>query len=201
MKQRQEKLQFQQQGSQHDAKNDRQGFDSRKRASRDDITSAKTSGTTHENDIGHDVVEEAGSEEGKFNKRHKPSFPARTRDNKFDLKKNNNKQEARNPPKGRNPDVGKPFSEAIARKSKPLEETDDRRSKRKFQDSTQQANEDFSSQRKKNKKNKDPLGRDVEDKLDMLIKQYTSKFSQRGPDKANGENQGPPRQLKRWFQS
>lgn len=212
LKQRQDKLQVQQQGSRHDAKNVRQSFEShkldaqpnmlRKRTFRGDIASSNTSGTTHENAVEHDVLEGAGTEEGKFNKRHKPS-PSRTKENKFDSKKNN-KQEAMNLPKGRKPDGGQSLdavSEAVAHKSKPLEEVDERRSKRKLQDRTQQPKEDFSSNRKKTRKNKDPLGRDTEDKLDMLIKQYTSKFSQRGPDKADGENQGPPRQLRRWFQS
>lgn len=207
LKQRQDKLKVQQQGSHHDAKNVRRSFEShkldaqpnllRKRTFRGDLASSNTSGATRENEVEHDLLEGAGSEEGKFNKRHKPS-PSGTKENKFDSKKNN-KQEAMNLQKGRKPDDGQSLyavSEAVTRKSKPLEEAEERRNKRKLQDRTRQPKEDFSSNRKRTKKNKDPLGRDADDKLDMLIKQYTSKLSQR-----EGENQGPPRQLRRWFQS
>ncbi|XP_042483223.1 RNA-binding protein 28-like isoform X1 [Macadamia integrifolia] len=49
------------------------------------------------------------------------------------------------------------------------------------------------------RKSKDS-GKEVVDKLDMLIEQYRSKFSQRTSDKPDGEKQGST-QLRRWFQS
>ncbi|KAI7730523.1 hypothetical protein M8C21_006236 [Ambrosia artemisiifolia] len=52
----------------------------------------------------------------------------------------------------------------------------------------------------KRRKNKDPLGQDTVDKLDMLIEQYRSKFSGNKTNKSEGENQGS-RRLGRWFQS
>ncbi|XP_076897698.1 uncharacterized protein LOC143551063 [Bidens hawaiensis] len=52
----------------------------------------------------------------------------------------------------------------------------------------------------KRRKNKDPLGQDTVDKLDMLIEQYRSKFSGNRTNKSEGENQGS-RRLGRWFQS
>ncbi|KAL8238220.1 hypothetical protein R6Q59_019301 [Mikania micrantha] len=54
--------------------------------------------------------------------------------------------------------------------------------------------------RRKNKQNKDPLGLDTADKLDMLIEQYRSKFSGNQTNKSEGENQRS-RRLGRWFQS
>ncbi|KAK1439878.1 hypothetical protein QVD17_05702 [Tagetes erecta] len=52
----------------------------------------------------------------------------------------------------------------------------------------------------KRRKNKDPLGQDTVDKLDMLIEQYRSKFSGNRATKSEGESQGS-RRLGRWFQS
>jgi nucleolar protein 4 len=67
--------------------------------------------------------------------------------------------------------------------------------KRKFNDKFELEN------KKRAKRNKDPLGRDTVDKLDMLIEQYRSKFSRPSTgDKTGSEKQGS-RQLKRWFQS
>ncbi|KAK9056716.1 hypothetical protein SSX86_024078 [Deinandra increscens subsp. villosa] len=57
-----------------------------------------------------------------------------------------------------------------------------------------------SVKRRKNRQNKDPLGQDTGDKLDMLIEQYRSKFSGNRTSKSEGENQGP-RRIGRWFQS
>ncbi len=73
--------------------------------------------------------------------------------------------------------------------------------KRKLWDQTEQQKED-KDLRKRNrlKKNKDPVGQDVADKLDMLIEQYGSKFSHQSSQKSDGEKQGS-RQLRKWFQS
>lgn len=53
--------------------------------------------------------------------------------------------------------------------------------------------------RKKSKRNNDPLGRDVVDKLDNLIEQYKSKFAQRSSDRTDTEKQGS-KHIRRWFQ-
>ncbi|KAK1358581.1 RNA-binding protein 28-like [Heracleum sosnowskyi] len=210
LKQRQEKIEFQQQqyqlqGSSQDGKNRQPRFDShlpdarsnmsREHTSRGDFTSSKTSEPMRENKKEHEAVGVAAAE-GKFNKRQKPSpmkWEKRT-DSKF-----NYNEEVRRPIGKKHDNGGSPpvVSEVLTRNSRTIQEADDGRKKRKLQDRTV-LNKDFSShERKKSKKNKEPLGRDMEDKLDVLIKQYTSKFS----GKAEGEKQGPPRQLKRWFQS
>ncbi|ONH91129.1 hypothetical protein PRUPE_8G095100 [Prunus persica] len=56
------------------------------------------------------------------------------------------------------------------------------------------------TRRKRPKKNKDPLGRDVTDKLDTLIEQYRSNYSQRSSVQTDGEKQGS-RNLSKWFQT
>ncbi|XP_028765633.1 RNA-binding protein 28 isoform X2 [Neltuma alba] len=53
--------------------------------------------------------------------------------------------------------------------------------------------------RKRSKKNKEPVGKDVVDKLDMLIQQYRSKFSQQGSQGNDGERK-PSKQLRKWFE-
>lgn len=76
-----------------------------------------------------------------------------------------------------------------------------RATKRKFEDKTNQQKQSVSLQnRKKDKKKKDAVGRDGVDKLDMLIEQYTSKFT-RGSSNQTNSNQQRSKQLKRWFQS
>lgn len=63
-----------------------------------------------------------------------------------------------------------------------------------------QSDDTGSMKRRKNRQNKDPLGQDTVDKLDLLIEQYRSKFSGNRTDRTDGEKQGS-RRLGRWFQS
>ncbi|WOH03597.1 hypothetical protein DCAR_0622996 [Daucus carota subsp. sativus] len=203
LKQRQEKIQYQQQqfqlqGSGQDAKSTQRSFDSHLRDNRSsmsrsggDFTSFKSVEPRRENKKEHEALEGAAAE-GKFNRRQKLS-PIKW-EKKNDLKYNDSEEVRR--PNGRKPNDGvtpHAVSEVRANNSRP---GDDGRKKRKLQDGTV-LKKDFSSNERKKSKKSDPLGRDMEDELDMLIKQYTSKFS----GKAEGEKQGPPRQLKRWFQS
>jgi len=69
--------------------------------------------------------------------------------------------------------------------------------KRKMQNQ-EQAGEKVS--RKRPKKNKDSVGKDMVDKLDMLIEQYRSKFSHKGSQGNDGEKK-QSKQLRKWFQS
>ncbi|XP_055815663.1 uncharacterized protein LOC129885419 [Solanum dulcamara] len=76
-----------------------------------------------------------------------------------------------------------------------------RTKKRKFEDKTNQQNQNISLHaKKKDKKKRDPVGRDGVDKLDMLIEQYRSKFTHNSSNQT-GSNQQVSKQLKRWFQS
>ncbi|KAM1482320.1 hypothetical protein ACFX1Q_034444 [Malus domestica] len=72
--------------------------------------------------------------------------------------------------------------------------------KRKLQAQKEVEGGETETRRKRPKKNKDPLGRDVVDKLDMLIEQYRSKYSQRSSAQTDGEKQGS-KKLRKWFQS
>lgn len=70
--------------------------------------------------------------------------------------------------------------------------------KRKMQNQEEQGGEKVS--RRRQKKKKEPAGKEVVDKLDMLIEQYRSKFSHKGSKGNDGEKQDS-KQLRRWFQS
>lgn len=71
-----------------------------------------------------------------------------------------------------------------------------------MQDQAQEQKEHIGSERrKKNKKNSDPMGQDVADKLDMLIEQYRKKFTPQSRGQSDTGKQGGSKQLKRWFQS
>lgn len=210
LKQRRDKLQFQQQqqqqeGSHGDAQNARQNGGPhslhersnkplRKRDSRGDMASLKNSGAKKEDEIENNILEAApATKEGRFAKQQKSS-PRKGRENKFPAKEN---QKLKNQKEERKPGGG----ESLQRKSAVIgAHLDERTKKRKFQDRTEQKDGIELKNWKRAKKNKDPLGRDAVDKLDMLIEQYRSKFSKQSGDKAGGEKQGS-RQLGRWFQS
>ncbi|PQM35741.1 RNA-binding protein 28 [Prunus yedoensis var. nudiflora] len=87
-----------------------------------------------------------------------------------------------------------------AQKSKPLRKTNVQPNKRKLQEQKEVEGGENVTRRQRPKKNKDPLGRDVTDKLDMLIEQYRSKYSQRSSVQTDGEKQGS-RKLRKWFQT
>ncbi|XP_057784367.1 uncharacterized protein LOC131001791 isoform X2 [Salvia miltiorrhiza] len=59
---------------------------------------------------------------------------------------------------------------------------------------------DGGERNRKRRKRSDPVGRDVTDKLDMLIEQYRSKFTGSSSTQSDGKKQGS-KSLKRWFQS
>lgn len=83
----------------------------------------------------------------------------------------------------------------VLNKSKSFEKGEVELRKRKVQDYSER---NPVERRKRAKKNKEPLGRDAVDKLDMLIEKYKTKFSKPVSGQKDGEKQG---QLKRWFQS
>ena len=68
--------------------------------------------------------------------------------------------------------------------------------KRKVQN---QGQEDQKVSKKRPKKNKESAGKDVVDKLDMLIEQYRSKFSHKGSQGNDGDKK-PSKQLRKWFE-
>lgn len=114
--------------------------------------------------------------------------------------KHNDRKEGRKPV-DKNLVKGEERTAKDVHKSKPFKEADLGPRKRRLPEQSEQQNrEESSKKRKRPKKNKDPVGRDVVDKLDMLIEQYRSKFSKQSSDKPDGEKHAN-KQLKRWFQS
>ncbi|CAN0906292.1 RNA-binding protein 28 [Linum grandiflorum] len=90
---------------------------------------------------------------------------------------------------GRNPSLATKTTDAHSNAS------DSQSGNRKRPGQKQHNGEEGMKERKRAKKNKEHFG---QDKLDMLIEQYRSKFT--NSDKAGAQNQ-PKRPLKRWFQS
>ncbi|GER46218.1 RNA-binding protein, partial [Striga asiatica] len=72
------------------------------------------------------------------------------------------------------------------------------RKRKAFNVQPKQSKEDLRS-RKRGKKS-EPVGRDVGDKLDLLIEQYRAKFAGNDSAEAEGKKQSSKR-LKRWFES
>ncbi|KAL8138862.1 hypothetical protein V2J09_004863 [Rumex salicifolius] len=111
----------------------------------------------------------------------------------------------------RKPNYTKPVEEEQTHERKKLSNTKPqepkslkKNMKRKDRDTASEEKENsgfLEKKRVKTGKNKEPLGRDTVDKLDLLIEQYRSKFSRRSSDKATGEKQtGGSKQIRRWFQ-
>ncbi|XP_050232696.1 uncharacterized protein LOC126681245 isoform X2 [Mercurialis annua] len=90
---------------------------------------------------------------------------------------------------------GERITKSTGKFAKPSEEAGLKLQKRKLSNQGEQQERE-----KRSKRNKEPVGRDVVDKLDMLIEQYRSKFSNQRPEKLDGEKQAN-KPTKRWFQS
>ncbi|KAG8364347.1 hypothetical protein BUALT_Bualt19G0119400 [Buddleja alternifolia] len=198
LKLRKEKLEAQQQ---HGFRNDRENLqqndllstvnsssklNSRKRKSRDDDKSPKTfrnkTGESEDKlNEGTNVGEESttkklrGSERGMRNREKKLKGPKEVKNHQKETANIVNRQE--------NIEAG------LQRKRRLL---DDRKS--------EQSKEGNGLRSRKRSKKSDPVGRDVGDKLDLLIEQYRNKFSGGDSMKSDGRKQGS-KQLKRWFES
>lgn len=82
-------------------------------------------------------------------------------------------------------------------KSKPSEtNVQPRRRKQQVEPHIDKGERNLKKRRRANEKQ----GKDVVDKLDMLIEQYRSKYSQQSSSQTDGEKQGS-RQLRKWFQT
>ncbi|CAN6686052.1 unnamed protein product [Malus baccata var. baccata] len=114
------------------------------------------------------------------------------------------KHEPNNHQDGAKPGRGRSFERESmangAQTSKSMGKANVGAQKRKLQAQKEVEGGETETRRKRPKKNKDPLGRDVGDKLDMLIEQYRSKYSQRSSAQTDGEKQGS-KKLRKWFQS
>ncbi|KAL6963824.1 hypothetical protein U1Q18_034829 [Sarracenia purpurea var. burkii] len=185
----------------HDAQQPNKNL--RKRKSKGDTKSLKSTLTKKADEMENKLPEGIAIEEGKATKKRK----TKGNGNKFpsEGKQELSGQKLRNHQNGGNPEDQKGLrgenKADNALKPQLLSEVGSQMKKRKFKDQIKPQKEGITStKRKRTKKNGDPLGRDAVDKLDMLIEQYRSKFSQHSSDKTGGEKQGS-RQLRRWFES
>ncbi|KAI3977932.1 hypothetical protein MKX01_034932 [Papaver californicum] len=120
--------------------------------------------------------------------------PARERETKFVTK---NKVEGSTEKPNKKKPLKLDNNEAHAPESKSKENAETGQKKRKFQDEINLVQQREGKFPNKNKRSKSG-GDEVVDKLDVLIEQYRSRFSQHNTNKTAGEKQGS-RQLKRWF--
>ncbi|KAL4615860.1 hypothetical protein ACB092_07G157400 [Castanea dentata] len=208
LKLRNAKIHAQQHGIRDDQNNVKQGDDThldkqnfKKRKSRGDDGSVKDSVSNKEENR---VFNRAATEGRGSNKKQKGN-PASAKAKEFSSKekpegskwKSKNQQDDGNPGSGRS--LNRKMTDSDAHKSKSSEDAVVQLKKRKLQDQTEQQkkNRDLKD-RRRSKKTKVPVGKDEKDKLDVLIEQYRSKYSQKRSQKSDDEK--PSRQLRKWFQ-
>ncbi|KAF7841006.1 RNA-binding protein 28 [Senna tora] len=140
------------------------------------------------------AIQEGNSKRQKGNRRGKKpeGLSPRKENSETSPKKPRNYQDGKNRG-GR----GTPNTDIETNKTKIGKKVDNGLKKRKLQNQ-----EDGGEKvgKKRLKKNKEPVGKDVVDKLDMLIEQYKSKYSQKGSQGNDGEKK-PSKQLRKWFEA
>ncbi|PON77404.1 Splicing factor-like protein [Trema orientale] len=174
---------------------------SRKRKSKGESRMSDDTAVNKKDEVENAVTNETATEVRGASKRQKNN-PAVGKVKKSSLKETSGgtKQKAEgskwNPEKrqhGRKPDD--------AQRSKSNEETYTQPKKRKLLEPVEIEKEAKNLKRRKRpNKNKDPQGRDMGDKLDMLIEQYRSKYSKQSSNQNDGERQSSGK-LRKWFQS
>ncbi|CAH9055312.1 unnamed protein product [Cuscuta europaea] len=163
-----EKIKVDPNGSKHKTENSRESEKSRKRKSNDD--------------------QEANTERARTAKKQKQK--------KVSIGSKEEEKPKENNGKGRLTDVRSQPMMSAHTKSTHIEGRT-HRSKGRLSDETHlEKQSNTSGGGKKRKKNADPVGQDVMDKLDVLIDQYRSKFTKGSFNQKSGNK----KQLKRWFQ-
>ncbi|KAK4405287.1 RNA-binding protein 28 [Sesamum angolense] len=207
LKLRQEKLQAQQQAS-NSGREDLQQNDhlskagsngimkSRKRKSRDDDASTKTSGY-EKMETGNKLSEGIAPKGGSFTKKQKGSERGGFSSEK---KLKRSKPDVIGQQKGRHAGGDETLPIGGSANIVHKQESKEARKKRILHDRSEQLKEGNGPRNRKRSKKNDPVGRDVVDRLDMLIEQYTSKFSGSNSIQADDKKQSS-KQLKRWFET
>ncbi|KAL5790992.1 hypothetical protein ACOSQ2_005880 [Xanthoceras sorbifolium] len=184
---------------------------SRKRRSNDETGAVKNSEHGEEDGIDNRVSDGAAADKHRVNKKQKRNpasekAKATLRENQEADAKGSKKSNPKGLQDGRKPDGGRSvirgkMAPTLTRKSNPSEEGNFRPGKRKIENQTEGQKGEKYAKRTKSKKSKD-MSRQHVDKLDMLIEQYRSKYSQQSSNKTGGgdKKQGS-QQLRRWFQS
>ncbi|KNA17831.1 hypothetical protein SOVF_076500 [Spinacia oleracea] len=161
----------------------------RKRKSEDGMNSREDQETGRKKFNRNRSTDEAATEE---NQRNKKPQRVRTREGK-----NNNQEKDQNHGKSFQHNNG---TVKALPQPKPYNENDKQSKKRKAYNNPTEEGPERKATKKRNR-NKESIGQDGVDKLDVLIEQYRSKFSQKSSDKSDGEKQGSRQQIKRWFQT
>ncbi|KAL2477969.1 RNA-binding (RRM/RBD/RNP motif) family protein [Forsythia ovata] len=169
----------------------------RKRKSRGEKTLLKNFGSKKGDESENKAIEGITTEEGRSTKKQKGSLQSRIDGTSPEKTLKGSKQQVQNQQKRRKPEGKESLPVVSAHKQSQVEDSNMKRQRRGLQDLTKP--KEGSNPRKRGKRNNDPLGRDVVDKLDMLIEQYTSKFTQNNSNPTDDKKQGS-KQLKRWFQ-
>ncbi|KAL0454151.1 UNVERIFIED_CONTAM: RNA-binding protein 28 [Sesamum latifolium] len=207
LKLRQEKLQAQQQASNSGTEDLQQNdhlskagsnaiMKSRKRKSRDDDASTKTSG--HEKmETENKLSEGTAPKGGSFTKKQKGSERGGFSSEK---KLKRSKPDVTGQQKGRQAGGDETLWKGGSANIVNKQESKEARKRRILHDRSEQLKESNGPRNRKRSKKNDPVGRDVVDKLDVLIEQYRSKFSGSDSIQADDKKQGS-KQLKRWFET
>ncbi|KMS98897.1 hypothetical protein BVRB_3g067890 isoform B [Beta vulgaris subsp. vulgaris] len=160
----------------------------KKRKSRDDKKSREDQETSRKTVEGIRAPDRDATEENRINKK-KQRIQAREDKNHQERKQYRNGSVQR---KTGTADVLNPISS---------EQNDELSKRRKIKGPKEEGPEGKTPKKRKRTNKKDALGHDAVDKLDVLIEQYRSKFSQKSSDKSDGEMQGSRQQMRRWFQT
>ncbi|KAJ7978318.1 RNA-binding protein 28 [Quillaja saponaria] len=216
LKLRKEKLQDQQQQAFHDDQKDvkenkphkanalsNKNKKLRKRKASDNDGSVKDSATSKEDEARSRAPDGAAPEGHKAIKRQKHNLEGGkageviSKEQSRGLKRKPIKYNYKD---GQNPAGGTSVKSEIAavdaHKTKFLKKTDIASRKRKMHNQREPREEEKIPKRRP-KKNKEPVGRDVADKLDMLIEQYRSKFFHQTANRNDGDKQS--KQVRKWF--
>ncbi|KAJ8438859.1 hypothetical protein Cgig2_007704 [Carnegiea gigantea] len=173
----------------------------RKSKSQADKRSTKDQEPSRKTMKGNRSADGPSTEEDQMNKRRKKKNASeREEENKHALgvSKGGRVQERKKQSPGKSSQEKN--ASVVASRTELSEPLDKKPKKRKAKDVSEDT-EMKSSKKGKWNKNKEAVGKDKVDRLDMLIQQYRSKFSQKNSNSTDGETQGSRQQLRRWFQS
>ncbi|XP_011092825.1 RNA-binding protein 28 isoform X2 [Sesamum indicum] len=207
LKLRQEKLQVQQQASNSGTEDLQQNdhlskagsnaiMKSRKRKSRDDDASTKTSGY-EKMETENKLSEGTAPKGGRFTKKQK-GFERGGFSSEKKLKRS--KPDVTGQQKGRQAGGHETLPNGGSANIFNKQESKEARKRTILHDRSEQLKEGNGPRNRKWSKKNDPVGRDVVDRLDMLIEQYRSKFSGSDSIQTDDKKQGS-KQLKRWFET
>uniref|UniRef100_A0A7N0T8F6 RRM domain-containing protein n=1 Tax=Kalanchoe fedtschenkoi TaxID=63787 RepID=A0A7N0T8F6_KALFE len=174
----------------------------RKRKSRFDERRSKPAEVNEDASVAPSLPKEEENEKSRSNKRNKKNpKKGQSEDNTPSQKQEETTLSVRKPkenkPGGRERLVAVPgkVERATPRRGQHSQHNQlDRPNKRKFEHPAEQQNGEFG---KKTKKNKNSGAREVVDKLDKLIEQYTTKFTRNTSDGEKKNSKG----LRKWYQS